>query len=164
MILSAIVAASENDVIGRKNWLPWDLPDELQYFRKTTTGKPVIMGRKTYDSIGRPMPKRHNIIVSHDPTFKAEGCDTVGSIEEAVAMAQKDGVDEAFVIGGAKIYELALPLVQRLYFTRVHTTIEDGDTVMPAVDWSQWKKVSSVEHAIDEKHAFSFTMEIWERA
>ena len=164
MILSAIVAASENGVIGKNNWLPWDLPDELQYFRATTLGKPVIMGRKTYDSIGRPMPKRHNIIVSRDTSRTIDGCDVVGSVQEALELATKDGMAEAFVIGGAQLYQQALPLIDRLYFTRVHTVVESGDTFMPEVDWSQWKKVSSIVHPADDKHAFAFTMEVYERA
>ena len=163
VILSAIVAASENGVIGKHDWLPWDLPDELQYFRATTMGKPVIMGRKTYDSIGRPMPKRHNIVVSRDTSRVIDGCDVVASVQDAVKMAEKDDATEAFVIGGAQLYEQALPLVDRLYFTRVHTVVEGGDTFMPAVDWSQWKKVSSNEHPADDKHAFAFTMEVYER-
>src|SRR3989339_2127923 len=110
MILSLIAAASENDVIGKGNTLPWDLPSELKYFRDTTRGKPVIMGRKTYDSIGRPMPGRHNIIVTRDAGLTIEGCDVVGSIEEAVRLARQDEEEEVFVIGGEQIYRLALPL------------------------------------------------------
>ena len=163
VIFSAIVAASENGVIGKNDWLPWDLPDELQYFRSTTTGKPVIMGRKTYDSIGRPMPKRHNIVVSRDVSRVIDGCDVVGSVQEALELAKEDGAAEAFVIGGAQLYEQALSLIDRLYFTRVHTVIEGGETFMPEVDWSQWKKVSSTEHPADDKHAFAFTMEVYER-
>ncbi len=163
MILSLIAAASDNDVIGKNNWLPWDLPDELQYFRSTTQGKPVIMGRKTYDAVGRPLPKRHNIVVSRDASKTIEGCDVVAGVADAIALAQADGAEEVFVIGGAQIYREAIPLADRFYLTRVHTTIMDGDTMLPEVDWSQWEKVSATEHAADDRHAHAFTMEVWER-
>lgn len=164
VILSLIAAASENDVIGKQNWLPWDLPDELQYFRQTTLGKPVIMGRKTYDSVGRPMPKRHNIVVTRDASRVIEGCDVVGTVGDAVRLAQADGLDEGFVIGGAQMYQEALPMADRFYLTRVHANIADGDTFLPPIDWSQWRKVSSKDHPADERHAHAFTMEVWERA
>lgn len=163
MILSLIAAASENNVIGKGNALPWDLPAELQYFRDTTRGKPVIMGRKTYDSIGRPMPGRHNIVVTRDRAWEAEGCDTVASIEEAIAFAKQDNAEEVFVIGGEQIYRLALPLAHRIYLTRVHTVIEDGEAFFPAFDLKEWEEIKKEEHPADAENAIAYTIFVYQR-
>lgn len=163
MRVSIIVAASENNVIGKKGQLPWSLPDELLHFRSVTVGKPVIMGRKTFVSIGRPLPKRTNIVVSRDSTLKIEGCEVAGSLDEALNVAAKTGAEEACVIGGGELYKTALPLADRIYFTRVHTMIEDGDVFFPTIDFAEWKKARSVAHSADARHAYSFTMEEYER-
>lgn len=158
MLVSLIAAASENNVIGKGNTLPWDLPSELRYFRDTTRGKPVIMGRKTYDSIGRPMPGRHNIVVTRDSAWKAEGCDTVTSVEEAIALAKQDGIEEIFVIGGEQIYRLALPLADRIYLTRVHTVIEDGEAFFPEFDLAKWEEIKKEEHPADNENSIAYTI------
>ncbi len=163
MIISLIVAASENNVIGKGGDLPWHLPAELRYYRSTTLGKPNIMGRKTHEAIGRPLPKRHNIVISRDPSYRAEGCDTVTTIGEAIALAKKDNVDEIFVIGGGEIYKLALPLADRLYLTRVHTVIEGGEAFFPDVSWDQWKEVRRTEHLADAENPLAFTMLVYDR-
>jgi dihydrofolate reductase len=163
MRLSIVVAASENNVIGKKGQLPWSLPDDLQHFRSVTMGKPVIMGRKTYTSIGRPLPKRTNIVVSRDAALQIPGCTVTGSLDEALTLARRTGAEEACIIGGGELYRLALNIADRLYLTRVHTTIEGGDVFFPDVDPLQWKRVHSLEHAADENHAFTFTMEEYER-
>lgn len=163
MILSLIVAASENNVIGTGGDLPWHLPAELRYYRATTLGKPNIMGRKTHEAIGRPLPKRHNIVISRDPTYKAEGCDTVTTIEDAIERAKKDNIEEIFVIGGGEIYKIALPLADRLYLTRVHTVIEGGEAFFPEVAWDQWKEVQRTEHAVDAENSLAFTMLVYDR-
>lgn len=161
MQLALIVAAAENDVIGRDNALPWRLPADLAHFKRLTMGKPIIMGRKTYASIGRPLPGRANIVISRDAQFEAPGVQVVDSINDALARAQNiatiDGVDEAVIIGGAQIYAAALPLVQRIYLTRVHASVE-GDVLLPAIDWSEWRQCSSERHAAgpDDSHAYSF--------
>lgn len=162
MRLSIIVAASENDVIGRDNDLPWSLPDDLKFFRSTTSGYPVIMGRKNYESIGRPLPKRHNIVISRDSALKIDGCDCVTSLEDAIELAHTDGVKEAFVIGGGQIYAQALALADRVYLTRVHAHI-DGDVLFPPLDSSAWKKVSEERHEADETHAYAFTFQVFDR-
>jgi dihydrofolate reductase len=159
--LSLIVAVSENNVIGKDDALPWSLPDDLKYFRQKTEGKPVIMGRKCYESIGRPLPNRRNIVVSRKEDLKIEGCEVVGSLEEAVEIAKGDA-EEIFVIGGAQIYELALPLAGRLYLTRVHAEI-DGDVFFPEVDENEWKEVSREEHDADQEHQDAFTFLVYER-
>lgn len=163
MIVSLIVAASDNDVIGKDNWMPWDLPAEIAYFRAVTRGKTVIMGRKTYDAVGRPMPNRHNIIVSRDASKKIEGVDVVSSIEEALELAKKDDLDEIFVIGGEQIYRLAMPFADRLYVTRVHTTIEGGEAFFPQFDTSQWKLTKNERHEPDSENAIAFTIMVYEK-
>ena len=117
-MISLIVAASTNNAIGIRGDLPWRLSDDLKRFKAVTMGKPIIMGRKTWDSIGRPLPGRQNIVITRQPGFSAEGCDVVASVAEAVAIA--GDVDEVMVIGGSQIYELALPSADRIYLTRVH--------------------------------------------
>lgn len=162
MILSLIAAASENNVIGKAGTLPWHLPADFQYFKQVTTGKPIIMGRKTFESIGRPLPKRRNIIVTRNASFTAEGCDVVHSVEEAVKLAEQDG-EEVVVIGGEEIYKLALPLANRIHLTRVHATIEDGDAFFPEISLDEWKEVSHAEHPADGENAFAFTIIVYER-
>lgn len=163
MRVSLIAAASENNVIGKGNALPWDLPSELKYFRDTTRGKPVIMGRKTYDSIGRPMPGRHNIVVTRDREWKAEGCDTVTSAEEAITLAGQDGIEEIFVIGGEQIYRLALPLADRIYLTRVHTIIEGGEAFFPSFDLAEWEEIRKEEHPEDAENPIAYTIHVFQR-
>ncbi len=163
MIVSLIGAASENNVIGKDNWMPWDLPAELAYFRNITRGKPVIMGRKTYDAVGRPMPARHNIIVSRDADLTIPDVDTVTSMEEALEMAKKDQSDEVFVIGGEQIYKLAMPYADRIYLTRVHTTIENGEAFFPEFDESQWNVVKNERHEPDPENAIPFTILVYEK-
>jgi dihydrofolate reductase len=149
--VALIVAAADNDVIGRNNALPWDLPEDLRHFRRVTMGKPILMGRLTFESIGRPLPGRTNIVISRDPAYVAEGVRCVSSLEEALKLARDiaviDGSDELMVIGGAQIYALALPIARRLYLTRVHTRPQ-GDAQLPSIDWSEWREV-----ARDEKPA-----------
>lgn len=163
MILSLIAAASENNVIGKDNWMPWDLPAELAYFRNVTRGKTVIMGRKTYDAVGRPMPNRHNIIVSRNTELQIPNVDVVGSIEEALALAEKDHLDEVFVIGGEQIYKAAMPFAQRIYLSRVHTTIEGGEAFFPDFDLQEWKMTKSERYEADSENAIPFTMMVFER-
>ncbi len=163
MHLSVIVAVAENGVVGRNNALPWYLPADLMYFKKVTMGKPVLMGRKTFESIGKPLPGRSNIVLSRDRAYAAEGVKVVASLQQAVELASDiaiiDGRDELMVIGGADIYALAIPLADRLYITEVHAEV-DGDAYLPAVDWSQWREVSRQRNAAVEpnRHDFSFVV------
>lgn len=143
--VAMIVAMAADQVIGRNNQLPWHLPDDLRYFKAKTIGKPVIMGRKTYESIGRPLPGRTNIVVTHNQSFVAEGVRVVFSVEQAIAeaesVARTDGVNEIMVIGGAGLYEQCLPKTQRMYITEVDVEV-DGDAFFPPVQWSQWQEVN----------------------
>jgi len=148
--LALIVAVAENGVIGRKNALPWRLPEDMRYFKRVTMGKPIIMGRKTFESIGKPLPGRTNIVITRNPAFQTEGVNVVSSLaaalELATHIAQRDGAEEAVVIGGAEIYQVALPQADRLYLTEVHAVVE-GDAVLPEIDWSQWREVGRERHA-----------------
>jgi dihydrofolate reductase len=161
MQTSLIVAASENGVIGRDNAIPWHLPDDLAFFRQTTEGHPIIMGRKNHESIGKALPNRQNIVITRQKDYKAEGCDVVGSLEEALTMAKRDDTDEIFVIGGGEVYKQALSFADRVYLTRVHAEIE-GDVFFPDLD-DGWVEVARERHESDEKHAYAFTILTFDR-
>ena len=149
MKLSIIVAVAANHCIGIDNKLPWHLPEDLKYFRRLTTGNIVIMGRKTYESIGKPLPNRSNIVISQNPHFQAEGVKVVRSIADALYLAKSigdiDGTPEAFIIGGAQIYQQTLPLAQRLYLTQVEKTVV-GDAFFPAINPAEWREIASEPH------------------
>ena len=153
MKVSIIVAASTNNVIGNDGGLPWRLPEDLKRFKNITMGKPMIMGRATWESIGRALPGRQNIVMTRQDAFAAEGCDVVATIEEALEAA--GDVDEVMIIGGGILYEQFLQRTDRLYFTRVHTRI-DGDTYFPEINESEWKLTSEelFPACIDREHAF----------
>ena len=160
MTVSLVVAASKNNVIGRDGELPWHLPEDLRHFRRITTGKPVIMGRKTFESIGRPLPDRHNIVMTRDPDYAAEGCDVVESVAEALDVA--GDADEVMVIGGGQVYRDFLPRADRIYMTRVQAEVQ-GDTRFPRIEGNARRLVSAELHAADEKHEFAFEMMVFER-
>jgi dihydrofolate reductase len=153
MEIAAIVAMSQNNVIGKNNQLPWHLPADLQYFKKITSNHAILMGRITYESIGKPLPNRYNLVLSSQANYLAEGCTVVTSIAQAIEEAKNKGYERLFVIGGAKVYELTLPFVQRWYVTYVHTVIEDGNAVLN-LPTSQWQKVNEVFRPKDEKNVF----------
>ena len=158
MKVNGIVAVSENGAIGIDNTLPWSLPNDLKMFRKTTKGCTVIMGRKTFESIGRPLPKRHNIVIS---SKLFEGVQTVLSPEEALSNALYNGAQEVFVIGGAQIYRALAHFITRWYVTRVHTEIE-GDTYWGCT-LEDFELTSNELHSIDEKHEFRYSFRIYDR-
>lgn len=152
-MVSIIVAIAENGVIGDKNALLWNIKEDMRRFRTTTTGHPVIMGRKTFESIGRPLPKRTNVVVTRgDATF--EGCEIAHSLEEAIAMFPDE--EEVFIIGGAQIYAQALPLADKLYLTIVHRNYE-GDTSFPEINYSEWQEISRQEFERGEEYNNPFT-------
>lgn len=162
MIVSLIVAAAENDVIGRQNDLPWRLSADLQRFKKLTMGHAVVMGRKTYESIGRPLPGRRMIVVTRQADYQADGVEVVGSMEAAVDLAAKQGETELFIIGGAEIFAHFLPRADRLYWTRVHSFV-DGDVRFPAYDRGAWRLVESVRQEADAKNEHPYSFELYER-
>lgn len=159
--LSLIWAATENGVIGRDGRLPWDLPDELAHFHRTTVGKPVIMGRHTFQSRNRPLPGRLNIVLSRRG-FAAEGASVVQNMDAALACAAQDGADECFVIGGSAPYAEALPRADRLYATLIHAELA-GDTFLPAFDRALWRLTESRHHPIDGRHPYAYDIEVLER-
>jgi len=160
-ILSMIVAHADNRIIGKDNDMPWHLPADLAYFKKTTLGKPIIMGRKTYESIGRPLPGRQNIVISRDNNYQAAGVDSVTSVEEALNLA--GNVEEIMVIGGGAIYAHCLPFANRLYITHIKADI-DGDTQFPDYDVKKdWQLTESeISHA-DEKNNYQLNFCVYER-
>ena len=164
MTLSFIVAASENNAIGINNELPWRLPEDLKFFKRTTMGKPVIMGRKTYESLGRPLPGRLNVVISSSANLQLpEGTVQASSISEAIAVAESEKQEEVFIIGGGKIFADSIHLADRLYITRVHTTISNADTLFPDIDHTHWKLVWQEAHHADDKHAYNYTFQRYER-
>ena len=163
MIVSAIVAVSENNAIGKDNQLPWHLPEDLKFFKRTTMGKPVLMGRKTFDSMGKALTGRLNIVISRQELQLPEGVLLCHSVEEG--MEKLEGLDheEVFVIGGGQIFEETLDRIDRLYITIVHTVIEDATAFFPDIDHSHWKLVWEEKHEADEKHKFAYTFQQYER-
>jgi len=164
--LALIWAMARNRTIGRNNALPWYLPEDLKYFKRVTLGKPIIMGRKTWESIGRPLPGRTNIVITRDTGFHADGVRVVHSLEQALSLAEKicliDGADEAVVIGGAQIYALALPFADRLYLTQVHADVE-GDAHFPPLDLTQWREMGREDFAAQAPNPYDYSFLILER-
>lgn len=153
-----IVATAENGVIGRRGQLPWHLPLDLKHFKLLTLGHPVLMGRRTWESIGRPLPGRANIVVTRQPDWVAPGCEVTHSLAEAVALAAtRPGGELVCVIGGGEIYQAALPAVDVVYLTEVHHTVPDGDAFFPALPPSVWREETRERHEADEKHAYAFS-------
>lgn len=159
-MVSVIVAVAENGVIGDKNTLLWHISEDLRNFKRVTSGHPVIMGRKTFDSLGRPLPNRTNVVITRQ-NLEIEGCKVVHSLEEALSLFSPE--EEVFVIGGAQIYAEALPLADRFYLTRVHHAYE-GDTSFPKWNESEWSLMESERFERGEKYEYPFTIEIYERA
>ncbi len=154
-MLSIIVAVGKNNVIGKDNQLVWHLPRDMKHFKETTTGHYIIMGRKTFESNGRPLPNRTNVIITRDKDYKAEGCVVVHSLEEAVNLAKDD--PEPFVIGGGVIYKLAMPIVDRIYLTQIHHKFE-GDTFFPEINMDDWNETEKRDFEPDEKNKYAFTI------
>jgi dihydrofolate reductase len=156
--LSMVVAMTDNRVIGRNNTMPWHLPADLAYFKKITLGHPILMGRRTWDSIGRPLPGRRNLVLSFQKDLKLEGAEVFNSLEQALATCS----DQVFVIGGADLFQHCLPMAQKLHITQIHATLE-GDTFFPEVDLTGWREIERIEHPRDEKNAYDLTFSTWVR-
>ena len=158
--ITFVVAMAENRVIGRDNDLPWRLPDDMRHFVALTRGKPIVMGRKNYASIGRPLPKRLNIVMTRDPNWQAEGCEVVHSAEAALAAA--GDAEEIAIIGGADIYRAFLPMANCIELTRVRAEVA-GDTVFPVFEGPEWRCTQTTHHPADAEHAYAMDFETWER-
>ncbi|MEK6248518.1 MAG: dihydrofolate reductase [Planctomycetales bacterium] len=159
-MLSIIVAMDRNRVIGRDGGLPWHISADLKRFKQLTMGQPIIMGRKTYDSIGRPLPGRRSIVISRNRGYAAEGVEVVRNLDEALRLAES--AEEVFVIGGSSIYELALSLTDRLCITQVAAEV-DGDTFFPEVDFQQWRMTAESAVEKDDKSGLAFQFLTYER-
>lgn len=162
-----IVAMSRNRVIGRDNKLPWYLPGDLRYFKQATMGKPIIMGRKTWDSIGRPLPGRMNVVISRNPQWEAPaGTVAASSLDEALvkaeAQAEIEGGDEVMIIGGGQIYAEALPLIDRIYITQVHAEIE-GDAFFPEVNWDDWEEIGREDFSASDNNPYDYSFVVYQR-
>jgi len=160
-ILSLIVATANNNIIGKENTMPWHLPADLAYFKRVTLGKPVIMGRKTFESIGFPLPGRKNIVISRNLDYSAKGIQVVGSVDEALDLVTD--VEEVMVIGGATIYQHCLAQADRLYVTHINADIE-GDTKFPEYDTNtNWEKTSSEQYLADDKNAYNLDFCVYQK-
>ena len=157
--LTLIAARARNGVIGRNNQMPWKIPGEQPYFKRMTMGHPIVMGRKTWESIGRPLPGRRNIVITRDRAYAALGADVVGSLEDALSLA---GADEVFVIGGGQLYAEAMPRASRLLLTEIDADF-DGDTFMPPPDRAQWRETSREDHPPAGDRAFGYSFVVYER-
>lgn len=166
MILSLIVARAANGCIGRDNKLPWYLPNDLKYFKRTTLGKPIIMGRKTWESLRGPLPGRANIVITRQENYQAEGAKVVATLEQAVSLAQNialiDGVEEAIVIGGAEIYAHALPAITKMYVTEVHADVE-GDAFFPPFKADEWQESEREDFIAEPPNQYHYSFVVYER-
>ncbi len=162
MLVSAIVAVANNHIIGKDNDIPWYLPADLKYFKEKTLNHHIIMGRKCFDSIGKPLPKRTNIIVSRNPFLISSNCTIARSIEEALEVAYDNQETEAFIIGGGEIYRQSMDFWDRIYLTEVAVEVQ-GDITFPEIDRAVWQLISEVRHTKDEKNEWNYTFKVFER-
>ncbi len=160
MLVSLIVAMEKNNVIGRDNGMPWHLPDDLKHFKALTMGKPMVMGRKTFEAIGRALPGRTSVVLTRDTQWTAEGVVVARSVQEV--LARFGDVPELCIVGGAEIFRLFMPVADLIHLTRIHAEIP-GDTVFPSIDPGTWREVERVEHPADERHAHAMTFSTLER-
>ncbi|GAA4509698.1 dihydrofolate reductase [Sphingobacterium thermophilum] len=158
--ITLIVAAAENNAIGKGNRMPWHLPNDFKYFKEKTLNHSVVMGRKTFESIGKPLPERRNIVMTKNTNYLHEEVDVANNIDELLLYCRDER--EIFIIGGAEIYKQTLPLAHKVLLTRVHTIV-DGDAFFPELPANEWKLISAEKHEKDDRHAFDYTFEVYER-
>lgn len=162
MIISQIVAASLNNVIGINNGLPWHMPSDSAYFKEKTWGHHIVTGRRNYEAEGKALPGRINIVLTRNPNFFLTDAHVVQSLDQAIEIAENNNEEELFIVGGEEIYRLAMPVTERIYLSRIHVTI-DGDTFYPEPDWNDWKEVSRIEHKNDSRNPYDFDFLVFER-
>jgi len=164
MLISFIVAVSDNNAIGKHNKLPWHLPEDLKFFKRTTMGKPVMMGRKTFESLAKHLPGRLHIVLSGNKDLALpEGVLLFDDIGKAMERMQLENTDEGFIIGGGEIFKATMNLADRMYITRVHTVVPDADAFFPTIDHTHWKLSKQEKHFADEKHKYDYTFEQYDR-
>jgi dihydrofolate reductase len=162
MTISLIVAAAENNVIGKDNKLPWTLPADMKYFKNITWAMPVVMGRKTFEALGKPLTGRTNIVITRNKDWSAEGVKTVKSIDEAIIAAAATDAKEIFVIGGGEIFKSVMSSADKIYLTRVHHSFE-GDAFFPEINKKEWEVASNRDYTADEKNPYSLSFQVWQR-
>ncbi len=162
MIITLVVAAARNNAIGKDNKLLWHLPNDMRYFKNVTWGFPVVMGRKTFEALGKPLTGRKNIVLTRQPDWKADGVVAVKSFDDALLLANEMDVKELMVIGGGEIYSALIDKARRIHLTRVNADLE-GDTFFPEIDPKKWKLVSQKNYEADAKHAYNYSFQVWER-
>ena len=162
MTISLLVAAAENNAIGKDNQLLWHLPNDLKFFKNTTWGMPVIMGRKTYESFNKLLPGRFNFVITRQTGWKAEAVFTASNFTEALQKSKETNCKEIFVIGGGEIYKEAIEIADKIYITRVHASF-DADTFFPVIDESKWQLTSNKDFEVDEKHKYAYSFQVWKK-
>lgn len=164
MNFSFVVAAAENDAIGKENRMLWHLPNDLKFLKNITWGMPVLMGRKSFDALGnKPLNGRANIILTRQKDYKAAGVVVVNKIKDAMFFAEQNDYKEIMVLGGGEIYKMLMPKATKIYLTRVHASFPDADAFFPSIDESKWTLISKQDFDADEKHAYAYSFEVWER-
>lgn len=163
MIISLVVAASENNAIGRDNHLLWRLPNDTRFFKNVTWAMPVIMGRKTFESLGKPLEGRTNIVITRQQQWQAPGAEMAPDMTAALEAAANTDAKEAYVIGGGEIYRQSMEMAHRIYITRVHAVFEDADTFFPAIDPARWELRSQLDFNADDRHAYPYSFQVWYR-
>lgn len=159
-MISLVVAAAENNAIGKDNQLLWHLPNDLKFFKNTTWGMVVVMGRKTFEAVNKPLPGRINIVITRQAGWTAEDVITATDLNDALKKAEETNCKEIFVIGGGEIYKQSMAIANKIYITRVHTTL-DGDTFFPEIDENNWALASNEDFETDAKHAYSYSFQVW---
>ncbi len=162
-MISIIAGIGKNNELGKDNTLLWHMPADLAYFKKTTSGKTVIMGRKTFESIGRPLPNRRNIVITRDINYKKEGAEIANSLEEAISMSKMPFDTEVFIIGGAEIYKQAINIADKLYITKIEAEFPEADTFFPHIDTNIWHEIYKTELMPDEKNKYKMTFLVYKK-
>lgn len=162
MTISIIVAAARDNAIGKDNQLLWHMPADLKYFRKTTSGHTIIMGRKTFESVGKALPKRRNIVISRQENYEAEGIEVVSSLTDALALCEKDE-GEVFIVGGAQVYEQSITKTDKIYLTRIHQEFDGADTYFPEIKDEEWQLENVEHHESDEDNPYDYSFYIYSK-
>ncbi|HGY5235728.1 MULTISPECIES: type 3 dihydrofolate reductase [Aeromonas] len=163
MKISMIAAVAQDRVIGKDNQMPWHMPADLAHFKRITLGKPVLMGRKTFESIGRPLPGRRNLVISRNPEYRVDGVEVIDSVKAALELlSHGEAVEELMVIGGGHLFEQLLPKAERLYLTQIELEVE-GDAHFPVLDHTDWELLEAESHSADERNAYPYRFETWQR-